>query len=179
MRLITRDTMDLGKLKNLRSRKDRQDGGSPIVQMSLNDAKPIWLTLDTGNSGGILVERNIAKRAGWLETFAREDTTYSGVNSTARFEDFVLPKATIGPYELENVKVSVPAQGERLPLFKKEIRTGSNIRTKRGKAKGLIGYDVLKHFVVTIDYRSGDVHIAPPAPESEPAESGRQASSQN
>ena len=39
-------------------------------------------------------------------------------------------------------------------------RTGSRIGGKR--VVGLIGYDLLKDFVVTLDYRYGKLHIALP-----------------
>ena len=39
----------------------------------------------------------------------------------------------------------------------------SMIQRRRQKAEGSLGYDVLKHFVVTINYKEGYVHIEPPS----------------
>ncbi len=73
MRMITRDSLDLRKLSNVTSRKDRS-GTSPIVKVRLNDEKDIWLMMDTGFNGGILVERSLAKKHGWLDRYATSDS---------------------------------------------------------------------------------------------------------
>lgn len=115
--------------------------------------------LDTGSQGGVLLERATAKKFDWLEKYPLADGASRGVNAAARMERFNLPTMTFGPYELESPVVSVPAEGESLEMLRTESRTGSLIRGSRGMADGLLGYDVLKHFVVTIDYRTGSVHI--------------------
>tara|TARA_E500000331_G_scaffold191527_1_gene184246 strand:- start:126 stop:290 length:165 start_codon:yes stop_codon:yes gene_type:complete len=49
--------------------------------------------------------------------------------------------------------------------FRREKRTGSNLSRTRGKAKGLLGHDVLKHFILTIDYCIGKIHLQSGATE--------------
>jgi hypothetical protein len=58
------------------------------------------------------------------------------------------------------VQVAVPAQGENPDLFQKYTPLGTRIPVG-GKSKGLLGYDILQHFVVTIDYEKGYVHVYP------------------
>ena len=168
MRLLSHDAVDLDKLKNLRSKREHYTG-SPMVKVELNGDEAVWLTLDTsngyGNQRGILLDRSIAARAGWLSEFPVRETEYKDVNGQLMsFLDFELPKVMVGPYELGNVNVSVPQVGEDLERFKRHVVTGSNIKTTRRQSDGYIGYEVLKHFIVTIDYRGGDVHISIPKP---------------
>ncbi len=160
MRAITRDSLDLKKLKNVVSRRDT-GGGSPIVKVRLNDEKDVWLVIDTGSNGGVLMERSLASKQGWLDRYPAIDSVTVGVNSSGRMQRFKLPFMTFGGFQIENPIVSVPAEGESIELFKPASLTGSRIPRRRGKAQGLLGYDVLRHFVVTIDYTSGYVHIEP------------------
>lgn len=157
MRIITRDSLNLRKLRNVKSRKS-PDGGSPIVKVRLNDEADVWLIFDTGASGGILLERSVAARKKWLDRYPSVDGRAAGVNSSAELELFNLTSMTIGPFELENPLISVPVEGDKIALFERENALGSHI-PKSSKAKGLLGYDVLKHFIVTIDYNAGHVHL--------------------
>lgn len=161
MRVLTRDSLDLKKVANLQTKRDL-GSGLPIVKVGLNGEKNVWLALDTGNSGGLLLERNLAKKYKWLERYPVEKSYGRGVNASGQMERFSLPKITFGPFELENSLVSVPASNERLQIFKKTTSTGSHVKRRRGKAQGLLGYDVLKHFVLTIDYKTGRAHVAEP-----------------
>jgi len=58
------------------------------------------------------------------------------------------------------VLVTIPAEGESSNLESQYQKTGSRIKGQ--KIQGLIGYDVLKHFLITIDHRSGHAHIGLP-----------------
>jgi len=82
----------------------------------------------------------------------------SGVHSSGDMEYFTVPGIVFGPVELADVLVAIPAPGQSMTLFEKYAPLGTRI-ARGGKAKGLLGYDVLKHFVVTIDYKTGYVHI--------------------
>lgn len=159
MRMITRDSLDLKKLKNVESKRDSR-GGSPLVKVRLNDEVNVWLVMDTGASGGILLDRSVAVRKDWLDRYPTLDGVSSGANTRARLQRFNLPGMTFGEFEIENPIISVPVEGKEIALF--ETTTPIGTRVPRGrKAKGLLGYDVLKHFVVTIDYKNGHVHIEP------------------
>jgi hypothetical protein len=158
MRIITRDSVDLKKVKNVQSKRDPK-GGSPIVKVRLNDEKDVWLLMDTGSNGGVLIDRTFAKKQNWLDRYPATDSIAAGVNSQGRMQNFNLPTMTFGPYEIENTIVSVPAEGEDIELFETDLRQFSRIKERRSSSQGLLGYDVLKHFVVTIDYKAGHVHI--------------------
>ena len=160
MRILPRKAVDMKKSRNVQSRRD-PGGGSPLVRVSL-DGKPVWLTLDTGNSGGILVDRSVAATSGWLDKYPRKQTQGFGAVSSGYKETFNMSTLKIGPFEVENPIVSVPEQGETLNMFKRQSTTGTHVRRGRGKSRGLLGFDILKHFVVTIDYKSGLIHLAAP-----------------
>lgn len=163
MRLIERDSLDLAALRNVRS---EQDAASymPIVNVRLNDQEDVWLMFDTGLNGGVLVERGIARNNGWLsDDYKTVTTDASGVTRKQNIDSFLLPSVKIGPFELENVIVSTPVEGQDITLMSrvgKMEQTGSRI--KGNKVEGLVGYDVLKHFVVTVDYHKGYIHLGLP-----------------
>jgi len=159
MRLVTHDALDLGKIKNIKMEKQK-GSGMPIVEVELSEGKSIWLILDTGNNGGIIVNRNVARRMGWIENIERESQVSRGATTSAITENFRIPWLKFGPFEMENVHVSIPDEGETANL--KSQFEATNTRIKGRNVEGLIGYDVLKHFLVTIDYKRGHAHIGLP-----------------
>lgn len=159
MRLLTRDTVDLKEIQNVDAKKDR-DGGSMVVRVKLNDDANAWLLMDTGSTGGILIERSLAKRLDLIESEESVDGVSSGVISSGEMEYLRVPLVQVGPFELENVLVSIPAPGESLEFFETITPTGTRM-ARRNTTDGILGYDILQHFVVTIDYQRGYVHFYP------------------
>tara|TARA_R110002126_G_scaffold12196_27_gene53288 strand:+ start:3755 stop:4627 length:873 start_codon:yes stop_codon:yes gene_type:complete len=159
MRFVTHDTIDMRKLRNVRAEQDK-GSGMPIVEVEIGNGKKVWLLLDTGNTGGMVIDRLVAEGMGWLDQHQVESNITSGVNSTAVTESFRIPEFKIGPFVLEDVLVSIPAEGQSANLQSQHSALGSRIRGR--KVQGLIGYDVLQHFLLTIDYKGGHVHIGLP-----------------
>jgi predicted aspartyl protease len=155
MRIIDRESLDLRKYSNVKMR--RAGGvGHAQVRVELNGDHTAWLMFDTGNSGSILLRRSIADRRGWLEQYQSVSDTVIGVNGTpVPIETFSLPSMTIGSIELENVQVSVPANGDDIQVSEFDpIEWSTGTRIKKGrKTDGILGFDVLQHFVVTIDFK--------------------------
>ena len=152
LRALPHKAVNLKALSNIPSKRDSRGGRMPVLQVDLNGQEKLWLTMDTGNNGGLLINRKVAKKHGWLEQYAVEEGSIAGVTGQANTESFKLPRVKFGPFELENVKVVVPAQGVSMPP----------VEGYRIASKGLIGFDILKHFVVTVDYKIGKVHVALP-----------------
>ncbi|PHS56635.1 MAG: signal protein PDZ [Alteromonas sp.] len=160
MRLFTRDAVDMGDVANVKA-VSQKGSGMPIAQIHINGVA-LWLRVDTGNAGTILIDRRSASRAGLLEKVEGATTSF-GANSSG-VNEFATSKAvTFGPYEISDVKVSFPAAGQKTHLESQYESTGTRIGGKR--VVGLIGYDLLKDFIVTLDYKLGKLHIA--LPESE------------
>ncbi len=162
LRIVTHDVINLKKIANVKMRKSASDS-QPIVKVNMNGEANLWLTLDTGNNTGILIPRRSALRFDWMDKYGTEDSQLAGVNEVADVERFNVPEITLGPFTLENVIVIVPAEGEQSNVGKKtRLKTGTRVR-KKEDSDGILGYDVLKHFVVTIDFKRSKLHIAPPA----------------
>ena len=70
-----------------------------------------------------------------------------------------MPGMTFGPFELGNVNARTQAEGADFKMFERETFTGTHIPVSASAESGLLGYEVLKHFVITMDYKSGHVHI--------------------
>ena len=155
LRIVDHESLDLRKFSNV----DMEWSTStlvPMVQVDLNGEMKAWLDLDTGNNGGIVVKRQKAEEFGWLQRFSVKEGQLMGTSGeAAKTESFALPAMTIGPFEMENVTVTVPAEGEHLYLTTRaSIERQTGTRIKRGKqSDGLLGFDVLQHFIVSIDYR--------------------------
>ena len=109
------------------------------------------------------MKRSFATESGWLN--AQTDTKQLmgfGLFESNTILNFRLDALTIGPYKLDNVSVNVPIQ-DNARDFGKYFNGSSGSRIKKGvKAKGLIGYDVLKHFIITIDYMNYRVNLYVP-----------------
>lgn len=150
LRIIDQGTIDLKPFANVKMK--RGDGtGQPLVRVNLNDEFEPWLLFDTGSSGGVFLQRLDAKRLGWLENYAIDDGLSIGVNAiVSRTDRFNLPEMTIGPYVLENIIVSVPGKGQKSNVGVNDRSYAK--RFKGNKSDGILGYDVLKHFIVTIDF---------------------------
>ncbi|ASP46730.1 pepsin/retropepsin-like aspartic protease family protein [Cognaticolwellia beringensis] len=159
MRIISPDSIDVAKFKNIEI-KSQKGTGMPIVKIGLPNDKHLWLLFDTGNSGGMVIERKVANKMGWLDELDSQATVSMGVNSVVETESFRIPSLKFGPFELENVLVTIPAEGNNSNLESQYQKAGSRIKGK--KVQGIIGYDVLKHFLITIDYKGGYAHIALP-----------------
>lgn len=158
MRLLTRDSVNLKKVKNLEAKKIPGSGGV-IVKVGMSDDRSAWLTLDTGNTMGVVVQRKLADRLGWLDEVKTGKLLASGVTGQQEVDIFRVPEIQFGPFTMENVLVTIPEDGEGSNLESQHQYFMS--RFKSEKVEGLIGYDVLKHFLLTIDYKYAYAHISP------------------
>lgn len=154
IRLVTRDAVDMSEVANVPATTQRGTG-MPIAQIEINGVS-LWLRIDTGNAGTILIDRRAASRAGLVEKVEGASTSF-GANSSGVNEFATSDVVKFGPFEISDVKVSFPAEGQTTHLESQYERTGSRIGGKR--VVGLIGYDLLKDFIVTLDYRYGKLHI--------------------
>ncbi|GGF61972.1 pepsin/retropepsin-like aspartic protease family protein [Alteromonas lipolytica] len=154
IRLITRDSVDMSEVANVRSMDDR-GSGMPIAEIEIN-GKPFWFLVDTGSNAGILMERRYAAQAGLLDEVDGSTIT-RGVNRAA-VQDYATAKTVqFGPFEITDVKVLFPAEGETSNLENQFSATGTRIKGK--KVVGILGYGLFKHFLLTLDYKPGKLHV--------------------
>lgn len=158
MRVLPRQAVNLEKVQNLKTNKQK-GSGQPLVRLNFPNDRSIWVLLDTGNSGGLVVERRIANVLD-LDLSQSTASVNAGVNSIAITETFSIPELQFGPFVLEDVIATVPAEGQKVYVESQYSKTGTRIKSK--KMQGILGYDLLKHFVLTLDYRTGRAHIAVP-----------------
>ena len=161
-KLITRDYLDLNEIANV----DMQHGNSKkslVVSAKLEGKETIDLLFDTGSTSGLYLERHFAKRRGWLEKYSKAKGMSSGVNEVIENEILVLPSLKFGPYTLEDVITIVPAEDMITNITKKQQKAKLGTRFAKGaKEEGILGYDILKHFVITLDAKTAKMHIIAP-----------------
>ena len=162
LRMVTRDSFDLKEFANVKAKKD-QSTGRLLAQVTLpGRKKPVWLTVATSTDYGLFVDRKLAKEMGWLDTYQLTETEFeSATGTSATMQQFRLPEFTIGPYTLENVKVATPAEGARMNVGRSSV-DGSGYTFWGDASRGYVGIDVLKHFVVTMDYKKNRLHLGVP-----------------
>lgn len=164
LQLFPKKAIDMDKFENVKMKRGRGDG-LPVVLVTIN-GKKVWLTFDTGNSGPIYLKRSIAVDAEWLTPETKvNNTKVQGIARVANVDEFEVASLKIGPYELEGVPIQVPAAGENTNVgeSEREVSAGNNSRISRGiKSKGIMGFDVLKHFIVTVDLDDYQLHIVAP-----------------
>ncbi|WP_046004116.1 aspartyl protease family protein [Pseudoalteromonas rubra] len=157
MRMTTRDVIDVGKHENIKTQAQKGTG-YPIVQVEMA-GKKVWLLLDTGSSGGITIGRRLADG---LDLINPDDELIlaSGANTIAKLRSTTLGELTFGPFTLSNVKLTYPEKGQKLIKLPQYSHTSSMIKGR--KVRGIVGFDVLKHFLVTLDYARGHMHLSVP-----------------
>lgn len=164
LQLFPKKAVDMDKFENVPMKRAR-GSGLPAIQVKIN-GKKVWLTFDTGNSGSIYLKRSIAIDEEWLTAETKiKQSTVSGIARAAKVDEFTVNSFKIGPYELDNVPIMVPAEGENTNVgeSERETSTANNSRISRGiKSKGIVGFDILRHFVVTVDLDDYQLHIVAP-----------------
>ena len=164
LQLFPKSAVDMDKYQNVPMKRVRSSG-LPAIQVKIN-GKKVWFLFDTGNSGAIYLKRSVATSEGWLTADTQIDQNkVLGLSKSADVDMFKVESLKIGPYELESVPIQVPAKGENTNVgkSKRETSTANNSRISRGiKTKGVIGFDVLKHFIVTVDLDDYQLHIVTP-----------------
>lgn len=158
LRVMTRDVMNLSEFENIRAESQR-GSGEPLVRVALGNDESFWALLDTGNNGGVIIERSYAESLGLIDKVTSSSMAM-GATSMAVTESTRVPELVFGPYTLENVLVSFPAEGQSIVIEKQSSISGT--LRKSQKQQGILGYDILKHFVLTMDYAKGQVHIGLP-----------------
>jgi len=158
MRVLSRESIDLADHENIDLRSQK-GSAVPMVRVEINN-RSVWLLLDTGSSGSVMLDRKLALSLE-LDEAVYATGRSAGVNSSAENQIAKAQTFKFGPFELENVDIRFVAEGEKAHLEGQYGEAGSRIKSK--KIQGILGYDILKHFIVTLDYRGGKAHIAIPS----------------
>ncbi|WP_125783086.1 pepsin/retropepsin-like aspartic protease family protein [Pseudoalteromonas rubra] len=157
MRMVTHDVINVAKHENIKT-QTHKGSGLPIVQVEMA-GKKVWLLLDTGSTSGVLIGRRLAEGLDLIHP-EDEQITSQGVNALTEMRMTQLEEFTFGPFVLSNVNLVYPEKGHKVFHLEQYEHTSSRIKGK--KVRGIVGYDVLKHFLVTLDYARGHMHLSVP-----------------
>ncbi|MCG7536120.1 pepsin/retropepsin-like aspartic protease family protein [Pseudoalteromonas sp. OOF1S-7] len=157
IRMVTRDVINVAEHENIKT-QTHKGSGLPIVQAEMA-GKKVWLLLDTGSNSGVLIGRRLAEGLDLIHP-DDEQITSRGVNALSEMRATRLAEFTFGPFVLSNVRLAYPEKGHKFSQLKQYAHTSSMIKGR--KVRGIVGYDVLKHFLVTLDYARGHMHISVP-----------------
>ena len=157
MRAIAPETIDMKQLSNIRTTRDPR-GLAPIIEVELDGRHKAWLELNTAYYGGILLSRNKARRVDWLQGYDADDRGGDPDDGA----DFTLPAMTMGEFTVDAIPVEVPSIDDEPVSFRSEDHTGSRVRQRNRVTDGYLGYEVLRHFIVTIDFDGGLVRLDAP-----------------
>lgn len=159
-RYMTRSASTLAEHANIEMR--RSEGfTSPLVKVEVG-GRSLWVMLDTGAAGSIYLPRRTAKEGGWLDHAKPAGKMEAqGVTKEVEVELMVLDRLKIGPYELEAIPLAVQNHVEA-HKHRPEAKLGSRVVAAEEAPPALLGFDILRHFVVTIDYDAGLLHLYDP-----------------
>ena len=163
VRFLSRDSVDLKSHANVDIKHGNEESRL-VTSVELEGGEKFDLLFDTGSTAGLIIDNHIAQKRGWLEKYGAGEGSLSGVTNTLTVEKLRLPYLKLGPYELENVKALCPKE-ENMPTSysqkKERAKTGTRISEGEGYI-GILGGDILMHFVVTLDAKNALMHIDAP-----------------
>ncbi|MDT8410495.1 MAG: TonB family protein [Wenzhouxiangellaceae bacterium] len=142
---------------NLKVRKTRT--GAPLVQAQV-DGKKAWMLFDTGNAGDSLFTRTFVARRD-LERFKIDEngtSTGGGAIQSGHLTALRIPKFQLGPFPFQGLRASYIAT-ENQGLDARASGTGSRARSARTEFDGIVGYEVLRNFLVTMDLKRNRIHL--------------------
>ena len=154
MCFISREALDLRQEQNIELDSGARFG-TPTIRVTLNNDFETWLDFSPSFGGGLRVDEFTARS---LEL----EPTESNQNPASPFLSSTLNTLTFGPYELGGIPVQYPKDGVRSNLTRRqETLTNTNIQADR-QTRGRIGMEVLKHFIVTMDFEAERMHVFAP-----------------
>jgi tetratricopeptide (TPR) repeat protein len=114
----------------------------PVVQVRVNDSKPVNFFIDTGGAE-VIVDTNLAQEVGAAQ-FGSETGTFAG-GKQAGFQHGRIDFLTAGGFTVKNVPVHIMDVRRFSPIF-----GGTPV-------DGIIGTVFLYHFIATLDYPEGQL----------------------
>ena len=117
---------------------------SPVVAIVTEDDTVHWALMDFAYSGGLLEGSEFAAHFNSLSSEASE------LHLDIRF----------GPFELERVPIEIDQEGRRVGQPKEVNAINRDWRKRRHTM--IVGRDVLKHFLVSVDFQRALVVLEVP-----------------
>ncbi len=120
--------------------------GHLYFRMSLNGSEPLLFVLDSG-AGSMVIDAYNAEALG-LDLVGAQPGL--GIAGTAEFQFTSIAEMSLAGIVFQNQNVGA-------------LSFGTGLRSALRGATGVVGYDFLARFVVTVDYAHGQMIIYPPA----------------
>ncbi|MBB1293322.1 hypothetical protein [Pseudoalteromonas sp. SR41-4] len=148
LRLISHASVDISKYSNIEMVSKREpllsantllknDPSLKVFKTELN-GRSFWLTLDTTELNGIKI--------------LKDDASDLGIKMNPNEKTTIINSVKIGPFNLENVSVSLLDFGEDI-MNSGKVTTGTRVE-QSVESKGVIGFDILQHFIITLDFKN-------------------------
>jgi len=154
MCFLSREALDLRQEQNIELDSGARFG-TPTIRVTLNNDFETWLDFSPSFGGGLRVDEFTART---LEL----EPTEGNQNPASPFLGSTVNTLTFGPYELGSIPVQYPRDDVRSNLTRRqETLTNTNIQADR-QTRGRIGMEVLKHFIVTMDFEAERMHVFAP-----------------
>ena len=152
LRLVSHSAINMKKIANIdmetqrdpfktKALLDKDDSSLKVLRVLIHN-KPLWLTYDSGMAEGISLT------AATLEA----EKFNVNVQGTESASVSTLDKVKVGPFELDGVVLRAES-AEVISSRGNRVTTGTRVE-QNVESSGAIGYDVLKHFILTLDYRN-------------------------
>ena len=149
---LNRSALNLKDVANLRM---RNNNGRAAVQVAINQGEPVWLELQLEYPGALRLNHETAVAMGFADGQATDSSPGMGAGQADSLQ--------FGPYELGNIAVAFPRENTpSVDGIERLQRMGRRGGGGGVDIAGAIGYDVLKHFVVTLDMETERLHVFVP-----------------
>ena len=119
------------------------------IELILENNIPLKMLLDTGNNGGALVRRSTLENKNLLR--GREFTLKkrAGIYRKVELESYIFNHVVLGPHKINNVVLQTVQKGQKSNYDRSYSH--SKLKYRKDGVQGIIGYEILKDFVLTID----------------------------
>ena len=138
--------------------------GAPAIEVTLNGERSVWLALQLGYPGAVLVDYETAEYLEFIEIVNQQVVSEDSAVAT---QTGVVELLKFGPYELGNIAVEYAT---RKPPSRRSRRSGvltgsaaqGRVRAQGVETHGQLGHEILQHFVLTIDFEEERMHVFVP-----------------
>jgi len=154
IRFLNRDAVEFDSNVDVRSTR----GGALLIETFVQE-KRAWLMLDTGNMGPVFLNERFVRNHDLFDFEVPMDGLLSsGVIQAGEIRMLQFDKAEIGPYRFDSLLANYALDASE-GMERLEAKTGTRIRRPRTRSDGLLGFEVLRNFLVTTDFKNRKVHL--------------------
>lgn len=150
LRILPPDMADFEGNAKLR----RGHFNQPMIEARIND-KPAWMNLDTSSDTiCLLTDRAVGKHDLSGSELAKDNLRIDGVAMRPDVKTMLLDRFELGPFKIEDVIAATPIGDE--PDSKSY---GAHRIHQKFGGDGILGYEVMRHFLVTFALGRDNVHF--------------------